>query len=408
MRESVVNELSNLYGESWFCASYYLLLKSESRESDKRTNYFYKGGREAATLYDLIGWDFESKDAAQKERYARDRARMIRDKNEVGYKMVMESEKRYEEEKALALRASRLGKFLGADAFRKQIEAFVLSEEKTPWFAKNREAAAQQEALAKTVSLSYNVNEKDILLLSALKEKDAGNFVVLALDSTITPEPMRFLGIEKTDTGKTYLLEHLREIGTFWSGTNSFMKNVWDNASHDGCLEVISVTQEEAKKIFVGVNSHGGYEYGRLEFRCMVSDFGRKLREKITGRKGQLLSEKPKVSYQDVLARYKVRKERASRIKEPFEVLSTRLYDEIVENQDNAADKVRQLADNSVGRLDALIMEQTRKQREEVIARYRMFSERPDRLAMNRRPDMREGPPLRLPVEKQKQRFNEL
>ena len=395
-------ELGNLYGSAWFYASYYLLLKSESREDDKKTNYFYKGGEEAAELYNMIGWDFDNEDARQKAKYARIRARAIKSGNKEAYKEAESSEELYEQEKILATKASRLGRLLGMDLYREKIKDFVLSEEQTPWLEAHQEYVAQRDALIKVLSSRLGVVEKDVIPLMSVSEKYKGEYFMVALEADLDVEPVRFLGIEDTDDGKVYLLEHIREIGTGWSGNNTLFKNIKDNAMNDGCLEIIEVNEEEAAELFVGLNSKGSFSRGRLEARCILSDTLRHIKSNLLNQRMSRIIGKPRTKYRSVVSRYNVRKERQNyAFKKGYVAQSEVFYKDILENQQAKASEIRKLGDNGIERLDAIINAQIRRQREEVLARYRLFAKRPGMLSDSlRQRAKQERPPLRLRQER--------
>lgn len=371
---STDNDLAGLYGSSWFYASYYLLLKSESREDDGKTNYFYKGGKEAAELYNMVGWDFIKKDRSYKSFCDRERARRIKEGDRAGYEAVSASMALYNNEKELTSRAARLGRFLGMDEYKGKIRAFVAAEERTPWLEEHMELAVQKEAEMRVLGKKLGVDERDVLPLSAFESSMVGEYMTVMLAPGLSPEPARFLGITDESGQEMFLLEHLREIGTGWSGSGTFFKNVWDNASHDGCLEVVSVSAADAEKVFAGLNGNGSLLLGRLQMRCDISDFGRRVKANVLGNKHSLYEGKRIVPLLDVVKRYLARKERLA------------LYDEEahlkeIENakQDVLADRLREagkvavLGNTGIERLDALINNEIRTRREEILRRYRQF-----------------------------------
>lgn len=366
-------ELTDLYGSAWFYASYYLLMKSESRESDEKTNYFYKNGDEASELYNMIGWDFLKKDLAHKAWYERERARCIERGDREGYERVTLSEKRYDEEKQLVLKASQLGRFLGPDEFKRKIGGFILSEDRTEWFSKNREEAAHRDAVARVLARKFHTTHYDILLLEEIKDSK-GVFLTLSFGENMQPEPARFLGIETIDGKEVYLLEHLREIGTAWSGTGSVARNFKDSVMHDGCLEVVTVPSELANKIFIALNAENSFMQGRLETRCMISDAGRRLRDKILNHEPSSYKGKPMVSLDEVCARYQARNERC------FPGLSEREFiaikeeeQKVIKEQELLANEIRSYGEDGISRLDTMLNMEIKRQREEVMARYRQF-----------------------------------
>lgn len=375
MDEKQLNhELSNLYGASWVYASYYLLLKSESREDDAGTNYFYKGGREAALLYDMVGWDFERKDRELKAWFGRERQRRISAKDQEGYEAVEVSEKLYDLEKELAFKSSRLGRYLGDEAYKDRIRKLILSEEKTPWFEAHKSLSAEKDAMRRVMAERLHVHENDIMPLDSLEDKHKGVFVSVALGPEAETEPARFLGTEERDGQTVYLLEHLREIGTAWSGPNGVFKNMWDNASHDGCLEVVIVPADKASGLQVGLNPEGSFLRGRMEGRCAVSDMGRRMRDNLLSRPYSMVKGKPVVGYDKVLARYVARKERYV----PFRVEADakRLdaaKEEILKEQDASVKEIKTLGGTGMERLDTMLQDAIRRQRESIMLRFRQF-----------------------------------
>ena len=374
MEEKDLNrELTELYGSAWFYASYYLLMKSESRETDEKTNYFYKNGDEASELYDMIGWDFFKKDIARKSRYKRERARCIECGDRKGYEEVTLSEKRYDEEKQLVLKASQLGRFLGPDEFKRKIGGFILSEERTDWFSKNRELAAHRDAVARVLAKKFHTTHYDILLLEEIKDSK-GVFLTLSFGKDTQPEPARFLGIETIDGKEVYLLEHLREIGTAWSGTYSTLKNIKESAMHDGCLEVVMVPSEVAEEFFIALNAENSFMQGRLETRCMIADAGRKLRDKILRNEPSSYKGKPMVSLDELCARYHARNERYFPGLSEREFLAVKEEEQrVVKEQELLANEIRSYGEDGISRLDTMLNMEIKRQREEVMARYRQF-----------------------------------
>ena len=373
---SVDNDLANLYGSSWFYASYYLLLKSESREGEDGTHYFYKGGREAAYLYEMIGWDFERKDKELKDKFSREGVKNGEEQGLVDSSFSLE---RYEAEKELVLKATRLGRFLGMDDYKEKIRAFIAAEECTPWFAEHKEESVREAAVKRAMADMFIVAYKDVVPLSSFRDGQKGQYVMTIFGKDTAPEPARFVGVVMKGKQQMYLLEHLREIGTGWSGPNSVWKNIWDNASHDGCLEVVFIPAQEADKMYVGLNGTGSFIRGRLEARCAVSDFARKIKANVLGQKYSLYKGKPMVSLDTLLARYKARNERF-RIKtdEQFEKDVERAQKAILKEQDKDVETIHNMGDTSLERLDALLGEEVRRRREEVMARYRSY--RPERI----------------------------
>ena len=385
-------ELAELYGSAWFYSSYYLLMKSESREDDNGTNYFYKSGKEAADLYDMIGWDFVIKDAAYKSRLERERIRRINSGDKKGYDELLLSEERYEYEKELALKASHLGRFLGMDGFKQKIKDFILSEERTEWFEKHREETVHEEALVRVLALKFRTDKRDILPLSAIR-KEPGKFVALSFGKETAVEPVRFLGVENVDDKEVYYVEHLREIGTAWSGTGSVFNNFKDSVSHDGCLEVVTIPAEDADKLYVALNTEGSFVRGRLETRCAISDITRRTRDNILHKKYSLYRGKPIVSIDDVVSRYMARNERyfPGLEKKEKEYIAEE-EKKVIEEQEALANEIRTYGDSGTSRLEAMLNNEIKRQRNEVMARYRQFyKSRPEQgeAGRNKNPSVR-------------------
>ena len=380
MQDNNINkELSNLYGPGWFYASFYLLMKSESREDDVGTNYFYKGGKEAADLYDMLGWNFLEKDIARRARYSRDRTRLIQKGDRKGYDAEIASEELYETEKQLAFDASRLGRFLGNDMFREKIREFILSEEQTPWLQEHREAAVEDEAFRRILAEKLGTDYRDVILLSSLKNNGTDElYISVALDDEFEAEPARFLGIADIDGQEMYLLEHLREIGMAWTGNESLLKNLKENFSHDGCLEIIMVDPEEADELYVGLNAKGSYLRARLESRCAISDKGRKMLANLRHHQFSFYQGKPMKKLKDVRKRYKTRAIRQMMFdKEKFTKQMDVMKNKILAEQDLASAEIRAMGKNGPERLTALLEQETQRRREALMSRYRKFSASP-------------------------------
>ena len=369
----VNDELSNLYGAAWFYASYYLLLKSESRESDTGTHYFYKGGKEAAELYNIVGWDFYKSDAMIKAGYARERARCVSAKDKACYDAVVSSEAVYEKEKLITANAVKLGKILGAEEYYGAIRGFVLSCERTEWFNKYREETVEDEAFRTVLSKRFLADPRDVVRLTELEGRD-GIPVSVAFAPDMQPEPARFIGVDMFGDEKFYLLEHLRENGSPWSGYKSVMGNLWDSAKHDGCLETVSVPPEDAAGLYVGLNSQATFMQGHFAARCALWDATRKLSAFVRGNRYSLSDGKSRIPYVNVVERYKARNVRLfpERVEADKKNLQTARM-EIMAKDDSAADKIRALGDDGLARIENMVGAEIQKRRREIMKNYYVF-----------------------------------
>lgn len=368
-KKRFTRELSELYGSAWFYASYYLLFKSESRVENDEINYFYVGGKEAEYLYNMIGWDFLNKDAQAKAWFERERSRCIQAGNREGYDELLKSEELYEKEKELTVKASRLGRFMGEEKFHETLKNFLMTEEKTPWFIQHNEISLEEDVKLRVISNRLSVNEKDVCPLSELDNK---SFILVSFDIESETEPARFVGKVQDNNETFYYIEHLREFGNAWGGSGKILENIWDNASHDGCLEIVAISEDEAEDFFVGINGPGSFTRGRLEARCAISDLGRKIKAKILKTPFSLYKGKPIVPLKKVLQRYRLRKERLvplRAIKEEQDLPNIRK--QILTERQIASEKIRSLGETNIERMDALLASEVRRQREEVMEAYR-------------------------------------
>lgn len=403
--QSVNDEIAGLYGSSWFYASFYLLMKSESREAEDGTRYFYMGGREAAYLYESIGWDFLAKDQALKEWYGREMARATSCGDRAAYDAVTKSLELYQTEKELLVRAARLGRFLGMDDYKEKIRAFVAAEEYTLWGKEHADALVERDAARKVLSQKMFVEEKDVLPLAVLDGKSTGKFMSVSFGEGFAAEPVRFLGKAGKNGEALFLLEHLREIGCGWRGNASFFRNVWDNASHDGCLEVIGVPEDQAENIYVGLNGKGSILLGRLEARCHLSDFGRKVKANVLGREHSLVSGKKVVPVATVLDRYKARNERLSHVlPETYQKQLAYARKSVLSAREKASDEVRTFGASGVERLDAMLSKEIMQRRQALADRFRSFSVRGYRVSGDPGRDTGKG---RRPFMRAPERFAE-
>ena len=368
-KKRFTRELSELYGSAWFYASYYLLFKSESRVENDEINYFYVGGKEAEYLYNMIGWDFLNKDTQAKAWFERERSRCIQAGNREGYDDLLKSEELYEKEKELAVKASRLGRFMGEEKFHETLKNFLMTEEKTPWFIQHNEISLEEDVKLRVLSNRLLVNEKDVRPLSELNKE---SFILVSFDIESETEPARFIGKVQEDNKTFYYIEHLREFGNAWGGSGKILENIWDNASHDGCLEIVSISEDEADDFFIGLNGPGSFTRGRLEARCALSDLSRKIKARIFKQPFSFYKGKPIVPLKKVLQRYRLRKERLVPlriVKEEQDLPNIRK--QILAERQVASETIRSLGDTNIERMDALLATEVRRQREEVMEAYR-------------------------------------
>lgn len=373
-KNKFTRELSELYSSAWFYASYYLLMKSENRVENDEINYFYVGGKEAEYLYNTIGWDFVNKDSQTRAWYERERVRRIQANDKESYNEIVQSEALYEKEKELTLKASRLGRFMGDERFHETIKNFLMTEEKTPWFVQHNEIALEEDVKLRILSNRLFVNDRDVY---PINEVDANSYILVSFDKESETEPARFLGTVDKDNHIFYLIEHLREFGNAWGGSGKILENIWDNASHDGCLEVVSISDEEAEDFYVGLNGSGNFLRGRLEARCTLSDLSRKIKSALFHRPYSLVKGKPIIPLKQLIKRYEVRKQRLvplRTIKEEQDLPNIRK--QILAEREQASESIRSLGETNIERMDALLAKEVRRQREEVMEAYRKLGRR--------------------------------